>query len=182
MIDAWGTINIPAGSFDCLRIREDKTSISNIYLFGIPFESDTSTYISYTWVGKNYGILASITSDADETNPDFTRAYDVTIRSSVGTAIENNQNLKISSFELLQNYPNPFNPVTTISYNLAQATDVELIIYNALGEEVETLVKDFQSAGWQYIRWNAGTNPSGIYFCNLRTRDGSTMRKMILIK
>jgi len=181
-IDAWGTINIPAGSFDCLRIREDEISISNVYLFGIPFGSDTSTYISYTWVGKNYGILASITSDADETNPNFTKAFDVTIRTGIGTAIDDNLNLIVNRFDLFLNYPNPFNPVTTITYNLNRASDVKLTIYNAIGQEVQTLLNQRQSAGKHDIVWDAGKQPSGVYFCELRANEQSSMRKMILIK
>ncbi|MBN1407859.1 MAG: T9SS type A sorting domain-containing protein [Calditrichaceae bacterium] len=180
-IDAWGAITIPAGTFDCLRVREDKTSYASLILFGIPMGVDTSTSISYMWIGKQYGMLASITSQQDETNPDFTKASNVSIRYSVATDIVGNNN-HIQNFELFQNYPNPFNPVTTISYQLTKASHVELIIYNSLGEKMETLVNEYQSPGLKNLKWNAGTNPSGVYFYELITTEGGMKRKMILLK
>ncbi|MBK6772239.1 MAG: T9SS type A sorting domain-containing protein [Ignavibacteria bacterium] len=71
------------------------------------------------------------------------------------------------SFSLLQNYPNPFNPVTVISYNIAVAGFVELKIYDVLGNEVKTLVKEKQNAGSYSVDFNAGDLPSGVYFYSL---------------
>lgn len=181
-VDAWGNINIPAGNFECLRIREDKTEISTFYFFGTPLGSDTSTYISYTWVGETYGILASVTSDSNETDPNFTQAYDVTLRSSVETRVDDNFNTAVNTFELFYNYPNPFNPATIISYHLDQATNVELIIYNSVGEEVATFIQEYQSPGVHKVEWNAHNQPSGLYFCNLKTNQNSAIHKMVLLK
>ena len=180
-IDAWGTITVPAGTFDCLRIREDKISYSTLIFFGIPIGVDTSTSISYMWVGKKYGMLASITSQQDETDPNFTKASDVSIRYNVATSIADDSNY-LKTFELFQNYPNPFNPLTTISYQLTKASHVELIVYNSLGEKMEMLVNAYQSPGLKNLKWNAGTNPSGVYFYELITTEGSSKRKMIILK
>ena len=181
-IDAWGTINTPAGSFDCLRLREDETSITTIYLFSIPFLSDTSTYISYSWVTEQYGLIANLSSLDDEQNPNFTKASDVTFRTSVQTAIGDTPGQITESFDLLKNYPNPFNPTTTISYNLNRASEVKLTIYNAIGQEVQTLFKQHQLQGSHEITWDAGDQPSGVYFCELKADGQSSVRKMILIK
>jgi hypothetical protein len=181
-IDAWGTINIPAGSFDCLRVREEKTSFLTVFFFGIPIPGDTTTSISYMWIGKKYGILAGITSDTNETDLSFTKAIDVTLRSNIETAIADNKPYDIRTFRLYQNYPNPFNSVTTITYNLTQPSHVELIIYNTLGQEIATIVKEFQSPGFKQIKWDAGNNPSGIYLFYLTCGKESDIRKMVLIK
>jgi hypothetical protein len=77
-----------------------------------------------------------------------------------------------TEFALLQNFPNPFNPETTIKYNLAEATDVHLRIFNIVGQVVRTLVAERQSAGRYQVRWS-GTDDrgasasSGIYFYEL---------------
>jgi len=181
-IDAWGTINIPAGSFECLRIREEETNITTMELIGLPPASDTTTYINYTWIGKEYGLLANLVSGPDETDPEYTKAYDVTIRTGIETAIEEPYMEITETFDLLHNYPNPFNPVTTISYNLTEPADVTLTIYNAVGQEISVLIHEKQEAGKHSVKWHAGGKPSGVYFCKLSANEQSSMRKMILIK
>jgi hypothetical protein len=84
---------------------------------------------------------------------------------------------------LHQNFPNPFNPVTAISYRLSAASDVELSIYNLLGQKVAILVSERQSAGDYRIDFEAGDLPSGVYIYNLSTSSGySASRKMVLLK
>lgn len=72
------------------------------------------------------------------------------------------------TFRLVQNYPNPFNPGTTIRYELPEAANVSLTIFNILGQVVATLVDEKKEAGGYQVQWNASTAPSGIYFCRLR--------------
>ncbi len=74
-----------------------------------------------------------------------------------------------TEFALHQNYPNPFNPQTNIPYDLAEGGDVVLRIYNLLGQEVRTLVRERQAPGRYTVQWS-GTDDrgvsvsSGIYF------------------
>ena len=87
------------------------------------------------------------------------------------------------NFNLLQNYPNPFNPTTVISYQLAVNSQVELTVYNLLGQKVATLFKGRQKAGSYYYQWNAGNLPSGVYLYRLVTDKGLALtKKMILLK
>lgn len=92
-----------------------------------------------------------------------------------------------SEFVLLQNYPNPFNPVTTIQYTLKDPADVELKIYNLLGQEVRILVNQRQSAGYKAVLWD-GTDEagekvsSGIYIYKIEANGFVQSRKMILLK
>ncbi len=85
-------------------------------------------------------------------------------------------------FELSQNYPNPFNPSTTINYNLPEAANVKLIIYNILGQEVKTLVNEFKEAGVHTVNFNASELNSGLYIYKIEAGSFTQTRKMTLIK
>lgn len=88
---------------------------------------------------------------------------------------------------LIGNYPNPFNPETTISYNLREAGEVTLDIYNLKGQKVKTLVNERQNAGSYSIVWNGKDDgnrnvSSGVYFYRMRNGKFSSTKKMILMK
>ena len=91
------------------------------------------------------------------------------------------------SFSLSQNYPNPFNPLTSIEYSLARGSQVELSIYNVVGERVRVLVDERQRAGVYRATWDgkdgAGNEvASGVYFYRLVAGDHTFTRKMLLLK
>ncbi|MCP4367898.1 MAG: T9SS type A sorting domain-containing protein, partial [Deltaproteobacteria bacterium] len=83
-----------------------------------------------------------------------------------------------AEFSLNQNYPNPFNPSTIIGFQLPKVSDVQLVIYNILGQRIKTLVKQKLTAGVYTAIWD-GTNDTGagvaagIYFYRF-TADPST--------
>ncbi|TSA46373.1 T9SS C-terminal target domain-containing protein [bacterium] len=90
-------------------------------------------------------------------------------------------------FSLSQNYPNPFNPSTTIQFSLPTRTNVDLKIYNALGQMVETLVSGGLNAGVHQYVWNPSTSsgqalPSGIYFYQLKAGTFTETKRMLLVK
>lgn len=87
-----------------------------------------------------------------------------------------------SGFQLSQNYPNPFNPSTTITYQLAEATDTELKVYDILGTEVATLAKGFQQPGSYSVQFDASALPSGSYVCRLRAGESVKSIKLMLAK
>lgn len=86
------------------------------------------------------------------------------------------------NFSIEQNYPNPFNNNTFIEYTLKQPTNVNLSIYNFLGEKVTELVNQFQNKGKYKINFNSNSLSSGIYFYRMRTSDFCETKKMILLK
>ena len=86
------------------------------------------------------------------------------------------------SFWLSNNYPNPFNPATTIEYALPQAADVELAVYNVVGQVVRTLVAEHQSTGYYAVEWDATGLPSGMYFSRLQAGEFHEVKKMLLLK
>jgi hypothetical protein len=92
-----------------------------------------------------------------------------------------------SEFALSQNYPNPFNPETTISYDLAEGSEVRLEVYNVMGQLVNTLVSEAQAAGRYRMRWSGQDAfgrqvASGVYFYRLQTEGFKAVRKLMLLK
>lgn len=83
---------------------------------------------------------------------------------------------------LQQNYPNPFNPSTTIRFNLPATGQVKLVIYDALGRRMETLVDQILQAGPHEFQFSAQKYPSGMYFYTLQTGTKTESRKMVLLK
>jgi hypothetical protein len=85
-------------------------------------------------------------------------------------------------YKLYQNYPNPFNPMTTIKYDIAKSSEVEIAIYDELGREVVRLVNTKQNPGTYEVTWDASNYSSGLYFYRIKTNDYVQTNKMVLIK
>ena len=115
--------------------------------------------------------------------PDLSSSVSVTVTVASGKSEE----LLPKAFFLSQNYPNPFNPETIIRYALPEDCQVELIIYNILGQQVKALVDAYQNAGYKAVQWDGrddGGNEtaSGLYFYKIKTPQYSESKKMILLK
>lgn len=90
-------------------------------------------------------------------------------------------------FALHQNFPNPFNPKTVILYELPQTSQVEVAIFNLLGERIRTLVNQRQTAGQHRLHWDGRNEfgmpvPSGAYLYRLRAGEFVQTRKMVLMQ
>lgn len=99
-------------------------------------------------------------------------------------------------YTLYQNYPNPFNPTTKIKFDVQARGETNLVIYDALGRQVENLVHEELKSGTYEVKWDASDFPSGIYFYRLEinailpdrsghsSQEGTYVntRKMVLIK
>ncbi|HCV43635.1 MAG TPA: hypothetical protein DGH68_09135, partial [Bacteroidetes bacterium] len=85
-------------------------------------------------------------------------------------------------FELLQNYPNPFNPATTIEFAIPKEANVNIGVYNILGQLVTTLVNERKKAGSYAIQFNANSFTSGTYFYRITAGGYVETKKMLLLK
>jgi hypothetical protein len=85
-------------------------------------------------------------------------------------------------YQLSQNYPNPFNPSTTIEYYLPEQSNVKIIIYDVLGNQLEVLFSGENSAGTHSLNWNADSYASGIYFYRMQAENFTQVKKMLLMK
>ena len=132
-----------------------------------------------------------------EFNPDSIKNYSATLTvysdggikkillTGIGkdnTVNVDDENVTPFKFSLEQNYPNPFNPSTLISFKLPEQTNVELKIYDVLGNEVATLVNENKPAGSYEVEWNASNLPSGVYIYQLVAGTNTQIKKMMLLK
>jgi hypothetical protein len=117
-------------------------------------------------------------------NPRF--AYELLVlciekNGGVVSAPDIDENLPVE-YSLAQNYPNPFNPSTTIEYSLPEQSNVKIVIYDALGNQLEVLFSGQNSAGTHSLTWNADSYASGIYFYKMQANNFMQVRKMLLMK
>ena len=90
-------------------------------------------------------------------------------------------------FALHQNYPNPFNPTTEIQFDIPSATQINVSIFNLMGQKVKTLANKQAAPGYHIVQWD-GTNEKGVsvstgmYFYTLNTGNHSAMKKMLFLK
>jgi hypothetical protein len=105
---------------------------------------------------------------------------DVTIETDYQTSVEDET--VPEKFELLSNYPNPFNAQTNITFNLPEASEVTLDVYNTLGQKIDTIVNDRLDAGQHTVSWDANDFSSGVYFYKLTAGENEITRKMNLLK
>ncbi len=155
-------------SLDGIVLETGYTDDSGRY--DIQYDLDYGTAYTVSVIHDGYNIayksyMPSLVTDIDDDNPDNLPA----------------------SFSVAQNYPNPFNPATTIAYDLPERADVELEIYNILGQSIYDESFAGQEPGTHEIYWTARDNygrelPTGIYFYRIKTGASKQTRKMVLLK
>jgi len=152
----------------------------DLYLSNIKFsQALDSAGINHKWVPFKGGHVDMVGQRIQETMLPF---FSEVLIDTLITEVENAYSNFSSTFILMQNYPNPFNPTTAISYQLSALSQVDLSIYNILGQKVATLVSEKQPAGDYKVEWDASGFASGIYLYHLQTDEFSETRKMILLQ
>jgi hypothetical protein len=111
-----------------------------------------------------------------DTNPPY-----LIVIYNLTTGIENSES-EPNPFALYQNYPNPFNPNTTIRYQIAPQSYVEIKVFDVLGREVATLINEEQASGIYEVEFNGTGLPSGFYIYKIQSGEFVETKKMILLK
>jgi hypothetical protein len=102
-------------------------------------------------------------------------------RTEAGTSVLAAEGIP-TEFSLSQNYPNPFNPSTTIRFAIPRVGATTLKVYDLLGREAATLVRDVLMPGVYSVVLDADRLPSGTYFYVLSSDGTRLSKKMILVR
>ena len=169
----------PAGMFDIRyssgRIAEDLNSaIKTIDMSGV----------TYPLTVRVEGMDIRLMDESGKTiNVNLKSGEDVVISDATIQKLMVSGEMIPAEYALEQNYPNPFNPSTVIEFSLPENVgNVQLSIYNALGEKVAELVNTALTAGKYQYQWNAQNVATGMYIYELRTDKFVSVKKMMLLK
>lgn len=178
------------GMIDEVRISLNERYTENFETPTEPFELDEYTLalwhfdegsgdVAANAVAENY-LTGFLGGNAADGNPDpLSQPAWVDVATLVGTE---GSGPVPERFTLDQNYPNPFNPVTTIQYTVPRTADVEVGVYNLLGQRVALLVDQHHQPGSYQVAFDGSQLASGVYFYVLRTAQTHLVRKMVLLK
>jgi subtilisin family serine protease len=145
----------------------------NTFTANIPGNGTSATYLYYISTIDTLDVKGHSPGDAPLNVHSFFAG--VTGITSGGTEIP-------AEFLLEQNFPNPFNPSTSIKFDIAEQSLVKIVVYDAIGREMGTLVNNDLSPGKYSVDWNASAFPSGVYFYRINAGQYTAIRKMMLVK
>lgn len=169
-LNSGGTTSLDPGEYD-----EDGRS------FIVPSVSPGKYYVVF--YADKAEDLTSVVDESDETNNENWEVLNIN-GPSTDIIVENSNP---TEYSLLQNYPNPFNPSTSINFAVKTDANVTLRLFNALGQEVRTILNDNYATGNYKIDFNATGLSSGVYFYTMDASgvDGSKFaatKKLMLMK
>ena len=146
------------------------------YSFSNPIPGSQVRYNS------DYGAMLVEANQDSITFKFYSRANDLIDTYTLLNNLSGVEPILINTFILNQNFPNPFNPSTKISFQIKEYGFVTLIVYDVLGNEVDTIVNGNRPIGSYEVDFNASNSPSGIYTYTLTVGNYSDSKKMILLK
>ncbi len=169
-------------------------------------DGDFTVYRTLTWVRMSttagsvlQGDMTSLEVTFDSTGlPDGDYAAEIKVLSNAGDPVVVPVSIQVAfdpsavrevpaTMALSQNHPNPFNPSTLISFNLPQAGQAVLRVFDVQGRLVDTLLEEDLPAGAHHVVWNGtgtdgSTVPSGVYFYRVEAEGNMLTKKMLLLK
>jgi len=163
----------------------DSASSPQIGVLSRVINSGGTNYYFRGWTGIGAGSYTSPDStglDSVITINNITVPIVETARWTTTVGINQLSSLVPDKFSLYQNYPNPFNPTTNIKFDIIKSGGVKVIVYNALGKEVNVLLNENLSPGTYKVDFDGAGFASGIYYYKIVTGEFTDVKKMLLIK
>ncbi|MDH3252456.1 MAG: spondin domain-containing protein [Ignavibacteria bacterium] len=181
------------------NVRVDWTTLSETNIFGFEVQKSTMPSANFQTISNSFiaghgtTTVPHMYSFADVTaspgtwyyrlkqiDLDGSITYSSAIVPSATTGVR--ERSVPSIFALRQNFPNPFNPSTTITYDIPRTVAVTLRVFNAIGQQVGTLVNEVQEAGTYSVLFENPDLVSGMYFYQLRAGEFVSTRRLIVLK
>ncbi len=195
-VEAYHTANSEGDDFVFSYSTDD---VNYIDMVTITKTSDDDSYQTYdlpsSLSGTTYIRVVDTNHKKGKSNLDVIYIDHIFIRSSSGIAkqlipIFEEAKIEVSKptkLKLHQNYPNPFNPHTNIRFDLLNAGQVKIVIYDIMGRKVSTIADDFFNSGSYSVEWEAVDSdsralPSGIYLCRLQSGSYWETIKIMLMR
>ena len=172
------------------KLDTGEKSDSKIWIFDDPGK------VNFEFTADVFGSLVALPGSFAKTNISQSFLFKVDVKKgtvtivSIITDVAEPAPVEIqipTDFALQQNYPNPFNPETSIRFQLPEAADVTLSIYNLRGQLVRKLVNERKQAGFHEVTWNAKDNagnklPSGVYLYRIQAGAFTDVKKLTLLR
>jgi hypothetical protein len=158
--------NLPVGKSG-VKNQTDWISVS--FIEGNGTTSEISKYVFKDKINKPATYIYRL----KQIDYDGTISYSDEIEVDVGTPTD---------YVLYQNYPNPFNPSTVIKFSIPKKSGVKIMIFNSIGQLVETLIDMQMDEGYHEVRFDAVNYASGVYYYQMDTVNYTSIKKMLLIK
>lgn len=185
--DAFGDVYVAGSSvgngsnFDYVTIKYNSSGVQqwNMRYNGPGNSIDKVAAITLDYYSNVIVSGSSITSGSN---------YDIcTIKYTQFTGIHPIGNEIPADFKLFQNHPNPFNPVTKIRFDIPsvvnrETSNVKLVVYNILGEEITVLINQEMKPGSYEAEFNGNNFPSGLYFYKIVSENFSDTKRMMMVK
>jgi hypothetical protein len=170
-VDAFGTMKLPSGEYECLRLRWDNVNL--IYKPGMVTTTPSRHYIFYSKQIREVNVLNVPENQFNLSTVDVV-GFSFSDREGNAGIPEKT----ISS--LAQNFPNPFSARTVIRYNLNSGSEVMLKVFDYMGREIRTLVNEDLTSGEHQVTFDASGLSAGVYFYQLQTDRITETRKMVI--
>ena len=174
----------PAKRFDYRGVQTTTDSLMSVLQTKLD-AATTADSAKAIWKEANYNLLSAQAEGSHGIHN--TRLVQGLLRDAIAslsdiTAVKKDVPGVPGSYSLSQNYPNPFNPTTTIKFSIPKSSNVKIVVYDALGKEVITLMNSYLTQGNYQVNWNASTYSSGIYFYRIEANNFNMVKKMVLLK
>jgi hypothetical protein len=180
--------NTAGGDFNSTSLSRQNIGGTGSYTF---YNSAAFTALAQSWYdnpAENYGIIIvsavenQRSSKRYASRENLTNKPVLTVYYSINPTSSEEENTIPEVVTLDQNYPNPFNPTTNISFQLPQASNIQLNVYDIVGRRVATIFEGVRSAGTHTFTFNASNLSSGVYIYTLEGTGFLLSRQFTLIK
>lgn len=171
LVDAWGTVIVPRGSFQALRTITYDTTMLSLTFFGTPMGGDTSITIGYTWIAKDVGPVMYVTSRDEEVNPEFDTAGTYAPLFENNTAVEE----EITARPFIQAAGEE------VVFQVQPASLVRVSLYDASGRRLTELYYGISAGEGERLTLPRDLS-RGVYFVRLQTPFRSASLKIVSTK